>query len=158
MILLAFFSTISSIYTEEKCRPYKEQLSVRDAEITRLNQLLNETNSQLLKCRGDYQYLVEQNVTKKDIDEVKGYFNITQIQISNLNQKFEQITNSTTYMENNYVSVFNINLALNIVLAFEFLSFVILKNELVVAIHNRLKKHYHKKEPKREDVPQINVA
>lgn len=146
IVAVSILSTLSNVITEDKCRPYQEQISQKDIQIGGLNTQINEVNSQLQQCRGDYQNLIEQNITKKDFEEVKGYFNVTQIQINNLNSRFDQLSENYYSVQNVVINKYNVSIALNFVFALEILSFVLLKNELAMFLLNWVRKKRKKKE------------
>ena len=145
IIAVSILSTMSNIITEDKCKPYQEQISQKDIQIGGLNTQINEVSSQLQQCRGDYKNLIEQNITKKDFEEVKGYFNVTQIQINNLNSRFDQLSENYYSVQNVVINKYNVSIVLNFVFALEILSFVLLKNELAMFLLNLVRKRKKKK-------------
>lgn len=156
LIVVPLLLTISAIVTEDKCRPYQEQISQRDTQIAGLNKQINATNLQLQRCKTDYQSLIESNITKKDFEEIKGYFNITQIKIDSLNSRFNAVSNNYYNIQNIIIRQYNISRAFNVVFGLELLSFVLLKNELVMFalkfIRKRLKKQELQSESKEQKV------
>ena len=83
-----FASIILSQLGEQQCQGYKDTISQKDIEIGSLNNQINQTNNQLQQCNGEYDRLITENITKKDVEDIKGYFNLTQIQINTINQNF----------------------------------------------------------------------
>lgn len=153
VILVIFLGAMGTMFAQlgdQKCQPYKDTISQRDTEIQGLKTQLTETGNQLSQCKTDYETLIKENITKKDIEEIKGYYNVTQIQISNLNQRFDQ-TNENYFnfyqvLLNNYRLSLTINIALGItLLGVEILSFFFLKSELVMFVIQSALKHRRKK-------------
>ncbi len=153
IILVVFLGAMGNLFSQlgdQKCQPYKDIISQRDTEIQGLNAQLTETEKQLTKCKTDYETLIKENITKKDIEEIKGYYNITQTQINYLNQRFDQ-TNENYFnfyqiLLNNYRLSLTINIAIGItLLGVEILSFFLLKSELVMFVIQSAIKHRQKK-------------
>jgi septal ring factor EnvC (AmiA/AmiB activator) len=153
VLVVSFLSVMGNMFTamgEQKCQPYKDEIIQKDTEITGLNAQNEELRKQLRQCQESYEKLVEENITKKDIEEIKGYYNITQYQISNLNQRIEQ--QNTNYVNfynvllNNYRLSLTINLAIGFtLLGIEILSFVFLKSEFVMFVVNAILKYRRRK-------------
>ena len=144
-------SFISGIFTGDKCAPYKSQIDQANVEISGLRQLNQNLSSNLQYCVTEYNRLLTENVTKKDIEDIKQTLSITENHLTVLNQKFDLI-------QNNYVSLYstlqynyNISLAFNLVLTF--LSFSLL-SELFgwsifgLNIKARIEKHKARHKPK----------
>jgi len=151
-VAIALLSLTSSMTTGNVCKDYQNQITQLNGQIAGLNSQLAETNSQLQTCSAEYNNLVEQNITKKDFEDIKGYFNITQIQINTINSRLDQINQNYYSTQNLLVNQYNFSVALNFVLALEFLSFTFLKNEFaVVAIEWVNKKKKARKKKKDEE-------
>lgn len=155
IILITFLGSmiaISSQFGEERCQPYKDTISQKDRDIATSNVALNQTGDLLNQCRAGYERLIKENITKKDIEEIKGYYNLTQIQINSLNQKFDVVNqnyfNFYKVLLNNYRLSLTFNFAVGFtLLGFEVLSLVFLKSELVLfAIRAAIKHRAKKKE------------
>lgn len=116
---------------EQQCQPYKDTISQKDAEILRLNSLLNSTNQQLGECNSKYDYLTKENITKKDFEDIKNYYNQTQIQISYLDQKFETINTNFYKTYNLFFKQYKISIALNVFFIVDLISFAFFKIEFV---------------------------
>jgi uncharacterized membrane protein YhiD involved in acid resistance len=74
--LIPVFISLSNMFTKQQCEPYINQISQKDAEITSLRDQLNQTNDNLQICRNEYNRLITENITKKDIEEIKQISNI----------------------------------------------------------------------------------
>ena len=153
VVLVIFLGAMGTMFAqlgEQRCQPYKDTISQKEGEIQGLKTQLGETGNQLTQCKNDYETLIKENITKKDIEEIKGYYNVTQIQISNLNQRFDQ-TNENYFnfyqvLLNNYRLSLTINIAIGItLLGVEILSFFFLKSELVMFVIQSALKHRRKK-------------
>ena len=155
VILVIFLGAMATIFAqlgEDKCQPYKDTIAQKDRDIATYNVALNQTGELLNQCRADYETLIKENITKKDIEEIKGYYNLTQIQINSLNQKFDTANqnyfNFYNVVLNNYKVSLIFNFAIGFtLLSFEVLSLVFLKSELVLfAIRAAIKHRTKKKE------------
>jgi len=104
----------SNLITEFQLQPYKQQLQQKDAEIQSLKQQIAQLEQQLEEWKQKYERLKRENITKEDIEEIKHYFNITQAQISLLNQKFEIVNNNFITAYNTYFFVFTISVIFNL--------------------------------------------
>ena len=150
IIFLGVMGTLFAQFGEQKCQPYKDTISQKDGEIQGLKTQFGETGNQLSQCKNDYETLIKENITKKDIEEIKGYYNITQVQINNLKQKIDQ-TNENYFnfyqiLLNNYRLSLTINIAVGItLLGIEILSFFFIKSELVMFVIQSAIKHRRKK-------------
>jgi len=145
IVAVSILSTMSNFITEDKCKPYQEQISQKDIQIEGLNNQIKELKLQLQQCRGDYQNLIEYNITKKDFEEVKNYFNLTQIQINNLNSRFDQLSKNYYSVQNVIINKYRFSIALNLVFALEILSFIFLKNEFTLFLVNWIRRKKKKK-------------
>jgi hypothetical protein len=122
LVLLVFIIGVAaqfgSILTGDACKSYINTISQKEGEISGLKQQLNETNRQLTSCTNEYQRLITENVTKKDVDDLKGYYNLTLIQMNTLNQKFDQISNNYNTLQITYTTIY-LSVAINLVLVIE---------------------------------------
>ncbi len=140
LLVIFLFSYTNDTLIKDKCQPYQQQIDQNQITITSLNLTVNQTNKLLQECKDNYLELIKQNITKKDIEEIKGYYNITQIQIGELNQKFEQINTNYLKIYNTIINKYDISFALNIVFSIEILSFLFLKNEFALIVINWFKR------------------
>jgi len=145
IILLTAFNAISNSITQDQCKPYQE--SVEQCKIQHDSDLItiNESKRLLEQCKNDYGILANSTITRKDFEEVKGYFSLTQNEIITINKKIDGI--DRVY---NFYTIKNYSLALNFVLSIEILSLLFLKNEFALAILNWIKKKRRTKKPKEE--------
>lgn len=159
IFFLIIFSTvminISAQFGEQQCQPYKDTISQKDNEILGLNSQLNATNILLLSCNQGYSDLLKQNITKKDFEEIKGYYNLTQIQIANVNQKFDQFNQNYNSYYSILIKNYKISRIINISVGFsligiELLSIALLKSEFVFFVLNAIRKR-KKEEDKKEE-------
>ena len=153
ILIISILGVTFSNLGEQQCQPYKDTIAQKDADIINLNQRLNETENLLEQCRGDYNKLINENITNQDIEEIKGYYNLTQIQINNLNQKFQETNNNYFSFYKILLKNYRLSLTFNIAIAFsllsiEVLSLIFLKSEFIMFIINAILKHKRKK---RED-------
>ena len=96
--------------------------------------------------------------TKKDIEEIKGYYNSTQIQIGGLEQKLEQTNNNYfnfyEIVTKNYKISLTINIAIGLtLLGLEAFSLFYLKNEIFIFLISSILKRRkaNKKAEKKEN-------
>ena len=143
-VTIAVLTSLTSVFNEQQCKPIQDQLNIKDTQIMGLNAQLNETTSQLLSCKSEYSVLINENITKKDFEEIKNYYNLTQIQINSLSQEFKQFTENHLTIQNNVYNKYNISLTFNIVFAVEIFSFLIWKNEFVLLVYNLIFKRRKK--------------
>ena len=140
LVAVTILSSMSAVITQDQCKPLQEQLDQASLELNAKNSLLNVTTSQLLQCKLQYQELSNNTITRKDFEEVKGYFNLTQIQMDNINKKIDGI-NRVYNLYN--INVNNYSFAINIVFAIEVISLLLFKSEflnLIIKIAKRKKK------------------
>ncbi len=135
-VVIAVLTSMTSIFNEQQCKPLQDQINLKDTQIAGLTAQLNETNNQLGICRSDYETLLKENITKQDFEEIKNYYNLTQIQINSLSQQFQSFIDNNIKIENNVYNRYNISLTFNIVFALEILSFLLLKNEFALFMYN----------------------
>jgi hypothetical protein len=151
LLFLIVASVVFSQLGEQQCQPYKDTINQKNSEIDMWKGQLNETSRLLGQCKNDYEALIKENITKKDIEEIKGYYNLTQIQINNLNQKFEETNNNYfnfyKILLKNYQLSLTINIAIGItLLSIEISSFIFLKNEFIMFVVQSIIKHKKRKE------------
>jgi len=87
LLIIALISvsiSLSNMLTEQKCQPYINQIQQKDAEIRSLNEQLNQTKTNLQQCKDEYNRLITENITKKDIEEIKE-------NIKDINSKLEYL-------------------------------------------------------------------
>ncbi len=154
IVFVAFMGVMATLFSQlgdQQCQSYKDTIAQRDNEIAGLKLQINSTNDLLNSCNQQYEDLIKQNITKKDFEEIKGYYNITQIQINNLDQKFETVVTSFNKVYNTVVwnyrvsLIFNITIALTL-LSLEAFSFFFLKSELIMFVISSIKKHRRREE------------
>ena len=145
-IVIVLLNALTSVFQEQQCKPLQDQLNQKDTQIGSLSAQLNETSNQLTTCRTEYTNLLKENITKKDFEEIKNYYNLTQIQINSLSQEIRQFIENNIKIENNIYNKYNISLTVNIVFAVEILSFLLLKNEFALFLYNLIFKRRKNKE------------
>lgn len=141
LILITAFTSINNSITQDQCKPYQET-----AEQYRIQHesdviSISESNRLLEQCKNDYVDLANSTITRKDFEEVKGYFNLTQNEITTINKKIDGI--DRIY---NFYTIKNYSIALNFILAIEVLSLLFFKNEFALAILNWIRGKGKKKE------------
>ena len=148
--LFTALGAISNSITQDQCKPYQE--AAQQCQLQHESDLiaLNQSTTLLDQCRYDYVELSNSTITRKDFEEVKGYFSQTQNEISTINKKIDGI--DRIY---NFYTIKNYSIALNIIFAFEILSFLFLKNEFAVAVFNWLRKKKKKKKDEHK-LPDLN--
>ncbi|HVY01173.1 MAG TPA: hypothetical protein VHA12_00195 [Candidatus Nanoarchaeia archaeon] len=139
IVMVGAFSIMAATLSETQCRPYMDTISQKDITISTLNASLNQTTSMLIQCNNNYNRLVNENITKQDFVEIKGYYNLTQIQITSLDQKFEQIVNNYNKIYNKITNRYTISIGLNIAFGIEILSFLFFKGEIILLIINLIR-------------------
>lgn len=151
MLLVSVLGFISELFTGDKCATYKSQIEQANVEISGLRQLNQNITSNLQQCVTEYNRLITENVTKKDIEDIKQTLSITENHLTVLNQKFDLIQNNYVAMYSSLQYNYNISLAFNLVLTF--LSFSLL-SELFgfslfgLNIKARIEKYKAKHKPK----------
>ena len=146
-----FASIILSQLGEQQCQGYKDTISQKDIEINGLKSQINQTNNQLQQCNEEYDRLITENITKKDVEDIKGYFNLTQIQINTINQKFEDINQNYndfySIVLNRYRWSITFNFFIGIsLLGIEIFSLAFLKSEFVMFIIESIRRKRRKNE------------
>jgi len=131
IIILFISNALLTTLTEQKCQPYINQIQQKDAEIRSLNEQLNQTKTNLQQCKDEYNRLITENITKKDIEEIKQDFNLTQTQINLLNQKFDIVNNNFVTVYNQLFLYFSIAIIVNV-----FLIIFIIGDLISVAVFN----------------------
>lgn len=143
LILMIAISAFNSL-NEAQCQPYKDTIAKRDIDISGLNQTIVETNNLLDQCRNEYNRLITENISKRDIEEIKGYYNLTQIQIGSLEQKFETVSNNynTIYMV--ILNQYQISFVINLFFVLDLFSIAVFKNEIIFFALRKVKKRIKK--------------
>jgi len=149
MILFGTFaviilSTMSNVISQDQCKPYQEDVARLKIQSELDQIIINQTRVLLEQCRNVYNILANNSITKKDFEEVKGYFNLTQSEIMTINKKIDSIDRIYNYYN---INIKNYSIALNIIFALEIISLLFLKNEFALAVFNWIRK---KKKDKRE--------
>jgi hypothetical protein len=139
VVMLIFISAIYSFNSDNVCAPYKSQISTKDTIISNLNSENNILNENLTQCKNDYNYLVENEVTKNDIGLIRSDINYLHNQVFYLNQNFETITENQFSFQQNIVNNFNFSFVLNVVFALELLSFIFWKQEFILKLYKKIK-------------------
>lgn len=149
MILILFIPIIGILadsLNQQKCEQYINQVSQKDAEINGLKKQLNTLESNLNICRTEYEYLLEENITKADIEEIKQDLHTTHVNMENLNQQFDVISNKYVTIYNNLFFYYQISFILNLafvvalpsLFAFDFVAVNIFNFDLRKKIFNLL--------------------
>lgn len=118
ILLIPFLSQFSEIFRQQQCQPYIQTISQKDVEISNLKDQLDQTNKALSDLSQKYERLIKENITKKDIEEIKLLFNNTQSQINLLNQKYDIVNNNFISVYNQLFLFFSLSIVLNIFLIF----------------------------------------
>jgi hypothetical protein len=139
------FSTMSSI-SQDQCKPYQEEAERLKTQYDADQITINQTVSLLNQCKNEYIELENSTITKKDFEEVKGYFNLTQNGINTINKKIDGI--DRIY---NFYTIKNYSFALNIIFAIEILSLLLLKNEFALAVFNWIRRKRNKSKTSKEN-------
>lgn len=155
-IMATLLPIIFNSLTETQCRQYIDQINQKNAQINGLTAEINQTNNLLNQCNDEYSELLIQNITKQDFNQIEGYFNLTQIQIKELNDKFDKLNTNYYTITNIVGNRYTISLSLNIVLMIELLSYALFKTELIMAAINFVKKkRKSKKEEDEQSLPPL---
>ncbi|MEM3556077.1 MAG: hypothetical protein QXF56_05140 [Candidatus Micrarchaeia archaeon] len=115
-ILSAIINSLSNLSCEQQIKPYLLAIQQKDAEIADLENRLNQAETKLQNLSLDYDRLIKENITKKDVEDIKNSFNITQMEINYINQKIDLVNNKFISVYNQLILFFNISLFLNIFL------------------------------------------
>lgn len=145
-----FLDIINTTLTEQKCQPYISQIGQLNSSLKSCEDQLNQTKLFLNQCREEYNILIKENLTKKDVEDIKQELNLTNERIILLDQKFETVNNTYVKVYKQLFLVFSISLSINIlfVLFFigDFVSFTLFKFDIKRKVLNLVKKLW-----KRED-------
>ncbi|NCP72084.1 hypothetical protein GW835_01680 [archaeon] len=140
MIFIPIIQGLFGLLSEDKCKPIVDKLNNCELNKITLNNNIIQISSQLKNCQSDYNKLITENITKKDFEEIKNDYNIIQYQITNLNQKFENIENSQISIYKTIINNFKLSVVLNIAFGIELLSIIFFKQELLLALIRKFKK------------------
>lgn len=145
ILIISIFSTLNNVITQDQCKPYQEEAERLKIQFESDQIIINQSKEFLEQCQSDYVELANNTITRKDFEEVKGYFSLTQNEINTINKKIDSM--DRIY---NFYTIKNYSFALNFVLAIEILSLLFWKNEFVLTIFNWLKRKEKKKKENRE--------
>lgn len=145
IIFGTWMTIVLSQLGDQQCQSYKDTISQKEVEIGGLKSQINQTNELLQQCKNEYDKLINENITKKDVEDIKGYFNLTQLQINTITQKFEEINqnynNFYSIVLNKYRWSITFNFFIGItLLGVEIFSFAFLKSEFIMFIIESIKK------------------
>lgn len=145
IFLGTFMVIIFSQLGDQQCQSYKDTINQKDTEIANLNIQINQINSLLDQCKTDYDELIKQNITKKDFEEIKAYYNLTQLEINNINQKFDQFNDNYNSYYSVLIKNYKISKAINIsigvsLFSVEVLSLIFLKSEFIWFVIKSIRK------------------
>ena len=115
-VLFVFLVGVSGMLTEQKCAPYISTIDQQKITITGLNNTITELDTNLNQCKNEYNRLITENITKKDIEDIKNEMDLTQTEINVLNQKFESINNNFINNYNTLYFYYNVSIVINIFL------------------------------------------
>jgi len=166
IIFSALFTSINQISEsnrEQIIKPYAQTIKQKDAEIAALKQQINQLNKALEEANKKYERLTKENITKKDIVEIKTYYNITQTQINLLNQKFDIVNQNFITVYNQLFLYFRISVAINLFLVLFIIGDLIsvtffkvdIKKRFVEWLAGKVKKLRKNKKPTETDGAQI---
>ena len=138
VILLVFTIAIIPLITSLTQINHQTQCSTEIGKINDLGNQLQAVNAekkgitdQLNDCQKTYTDLLKNNITKQDFIDIKDKLNQTNVYVSNVYSRLDNIENKINSFNTLTVNIFNLSFALNIVLAIELLSFAFLKNEFL---------------------------
>ena len=117
-IFLSIAFAVSNMFTEQKCAPYISTIDQQKTTIKRLNETKNKLTNDLQQCRDEYDRLIRENITKRDIEEIKSELNITKSDVNILSQKFETVNNNFVAVYNNLYFYFSVAVILNVFFIF----------------------------------------
>jgi len=118
ILLIAVVIPIMSVLNANTCQSYMQTIQQKDAEISTINTQLTQTQTQLDNLNKNYQRLISENITKKDIEDIKFDYNDTRAQIYLLNQKFDIVSTSFSNVYNQFFFMFSISVVFNFFLVF----------------------------------------
>ncbi len=131
LAMIPVFTSLSKIATDSQCAPYITQVGQKDSEISGLKQQNSQLDQNVQQCRAEYTRLITENVTKKDIEDLKQEINISRYDVAILNQKFDTVNNNYVAIYNklyfNYQVVFIVNI---------FLIFIIIGDLISASVFN----------------------
>ena len=131
IVMIIFISAISGVFTDLQCQPYKTKIQQKDSDIAQCNEQLSLTKSELDKSNEKYAELVRENITKKDFEEIKAYYNQTQIKLYYLDQKFDTVNNNFYKIYNVMITKYRISIAINLFFVLDLISLAFFKHEII---------------------------
>jgi malonyl CoA-acyl carrier protein transacylase len=137
-LVLHILSQFSDMLRQQQCQAYIQTIQQKDIEISGLKTQLNQANEALEELNQKYQQLIRENITKKDIEEIKILFNNTQSQINLLDQKFNIVNNNFISVYNQIFLFLGMSVILNIIFVFFILGDIISVAVLNVDIKKRI--------------------
>ena len=127
-ILAIYFLTAMSGL---QCQSYKDTIAGKDNEIAQLKLQLNTSSQNIYECNNRYDQLIKENITKKDIEDIKNYYNQTQLEINYLNQRFDTVNNNFVRTYNTFFTQYKFSIAINLFFLVDLISFAFFKLEIV---------------------------
>jgi hypothetical protein len=109
---------VSNMFTEQKCAPYVSTIDQQKSTIIGLNDTNSQLSGSLGQCKNEYNRLITENITKKDIEDIKQDWNLTKTEITVLNQKFDSINTNFISVYNNLYVYFKVSIVINVFLIF----------------------------------------
>jgi len=153
-ILISLVFVVINSVQQTTCQQYIQTIEQRDNEIKDLKSQLNTTQITLEEWRQKYQALLEENITKQDIREIKYFLNSTQNEVNMINQKFDTINNQFITVYNQLFFYFSISIIVNIFFILFILGDLVsiaffkvdVKTKVIKWIARKVKKFFRKEE------------
>jgi len=142
------FFAIANSFNQQTCQPYINQIQQDNLTIAGLQNQSNQLASDLNKSRAEYNKLINENITKKDIEDIKQDLNLSFSNIQILDQKFDSIIqnfntayNSVSY---NLTLSFVVNVTLGLLILGDLISVAFLnidyKKKAIELVKNKLRR------------------
>ena len=136
-IMAAVISSIGNSINPNQCKPLEDKSNQLQAQVDLDKVIINKTDSLLQECTQNYTILANNTITRNDFEEIKGYFNLTRVEMSGLNDKINNLKPNYSFYD---IKVTNYSLAFNFALTLEIISLLFLKSEFVVFSYRKIKK------------------
>jgi len=119
-ILLIIVSAVSAMLSSTQCQQYIQQIDRLKSDIGSGQAQFQQCSNTLNNCNSEYERLIAENITKKDIEDLKYSYDLIYQQNIQLNQKFETINNRFITAYNQLNTNYSISVVINFALVLGF--------------------------------------
>lgn len=93
-LLIAILYAVTAPLNQAQCKPYQDKISTLEGDIGQCNSKLSNTESRLNDSEERYNRLLRENITKKDIEDLKWFLNETRTEVYFLKQDFKTLNSN----------------------------------------------------------------